>query len=367
MISQAAWIFILITSLLSFFGSFNISKYIRNFALKKKILDDPKSNPKRKKQKEPIPLLGGTGFSLVALFVTLLTVLIISLDWFELDLSFTDYLENIRLLWVFPAVLILIVGGFLDDKYNLSPKYQVIFINLALIVTVFLGNIKIDAFSYPLNEIIPNYEFLHYLLAYAWLGFCIAATKFLDGHDGLVSTVGIIALLTIGSVSLFDNVNQPILFIFALIWALAIAGFLPFNFPNAKMYLGEGGSEIIGFSIGLLSILSGAKVATAGTVIGWFIIDLCFVWLLRILDRRNPLTSGDRLHWHFRLVDLGLNKIQVLVITAFILLITAHSGLLVDTENKIYILIGQAIFLILIFFVTFWFSRKQRDKLGNKQ
>ena len=135
----------------------------------------------------------------------------------------------------------------------------------------------------------------------------------------------------------------------SLIWVGGIVGFLPWNFPNAKVYLGEGGSEIVGFVIGSFAILSGAKVATATTVIGWFIIDLIFVWILRVADRRNPLTSGDRLHWHHRLMDIGFSKVQVLGITALILLITSHTGLLVSEEYRIIVLLEQGVFLLLVF------------------
>jgi len=327
-------------------------------AKKYAIWDDPQSNPHRKKQRAPVPLLGGTAPALVAMSG-------LSIVWLlnkyvpEFQMAFGYNLEPFRLYWVLIAAGILLIGGFLDDCFNLSPKFQIIPICLALCVTVFLGGVTIDALSYPFDTLIPNLPLVPELLALCWLGFCIAATKFLDGHDGLVTTVGFLSILTIASVSLFAHVNQPMIFIFAVIWAAAYLGFLPHNFPNASIYLGEGGSEVVGFSIGFLSILSGAKIATASTVIGWFIIDLFLVWLLRFLDGRNPLTSGDRLHWHFRLVDLGMSKVQVLVLTSIIITITAHIGLLFATGDKVWLLVSQSIWLVAVFGITFGIARYQ--------
>jgi UDP-GlcNAc:undecaprenyl-phosphate GlcNAc-1-phosphate transferase len=99
--------------------------------------------------------------------------------------------------------------------------------------------------------------------------------------------------------------------------------------------------------MGVLSILSGAKVATASTVIGWFILDVIVVMFLRFVNKK-PLFKADRTHLHHRLADLGLNKIQVLTLIAVTSLTTAHTGLLFPTQYKIFVLPTQLIFLILL-------------------
>lgn len=336
-----------ITTIASYISTILVTRY----AQKNQITDDPNSNPLRKRQKEPIPLLGATGFVVVSLFVSVTVWLLRDTTWFNLG-SFIDLNDgNIRLGWVLASVLVLLIGGYFDDKFNLSAKWMFFPISLALLIAVFGGNLQISALSYPFDNLLPSWEILPQVLAFLWLGFCLAATKFLDGHDGLVSTVGIVALLSIASVSLFSNVFQPLVFAFSVIWAAGLIGFLPFNFPNAKVYLGEGGSEIIGFIIGVLSIISGAKIATAATVIGWFILDIILVLLWRFFASR-PLFEGDRLHWHFRLVDLGLNKLQVLVLTTIMLMITANLGLYVPTEQKATVLIAQSVVLFSIFMIT---------------
>jgi UDP-GlcNAc:undecaprenyl-phosphate GlcNAc-1-phosphate transferase len=222
-----------------------------------------------------------------------------------------------------------------------------LYINLGIAIAVFAGGLKIEAFAYPFDFILPKVTFLPQLLAYFWILVCTSATKFLDGHDGLAATISVIGFLSIASVSLFPNVYQPLIFLFALIWGCSTISFLFFNFPNASLYLGESGSEILGFMMGVLSILSGAKVATASTVIGWFILDVVVVLFLRFANKK-PLFKADRTHLHHRLADLGLNKIQVLTIIALTSLTTAHTGLLFPTQYKIFILPLQLLFLILL-------------------
>lgn len=347
--TELVLLFLVITA---FIGSFLSSKTCRTLALKWDITDDPKSKPDRKKQNKPIPLLGGTGFSLVAIVLMAFVWLVNKFNWFGLTNEIGLNLEPFKLAWILVALVILLIGGFVDDKYKVSGKIQLISIHFAIFITIFGGGLTINSISYNVDYLTPYIPFASYLATYIWLLFCTGATKFLDGHDGLVSSVGIIGLLAIASVSMLDYVNQPMIFIFAIIWIASIVGFLPFNFPDAKLYLGEGGSEVIGFIIGILAILSGAKIATASAVIGWFIMDLVFVWFLRIIDKRNPLSSGDRLHWHFRMLDLGMSKVAVLALTTLILIITTQVGLLLQTAHKPFLILGQVVFFLIIFSFT---------------
>ena len=312
-------------------------------------MDDPSKRPD-KKQKQPVPFLGGVGFSLIC--VILMSVLWI-MNKYNIfgatDLLQQNLIYNFRLYWIIFGILIMVIGGIIDDRYALSSKWLALYIIFAIAVSVFGGGLKIEAFSYPFNLFLPTFGFLPQILAFVWILACTAATKFLDGHDGLVGSIGFISFLSIASISLFDNVFQPLIFLFAVLWAAGLLSFSFFNFPEAKLYLGEAGAEITGFMIGVLSILSGAKVATTSTVIGWFILDFIFVIILRFIQKR-PLFKADRSHWHHRLVDIGLNKVQVLVVTVLILLITAHTGLLLPTEQKIFVLAFQ--FAILLGFMV---------------
>lgn len=316
------------------------------------IVDDPKISSERKKQSYPVPLLGGLGFVIVAGTASIFTILSAYNNWFDLNFRLAQNLSfDFRLEWIILGGLIITVGGFLDDKYNLKTWQMLIPINLGLFVTVFLGGLRIESLSYPFDSLIPEIEFLPSILAYIWVGLCLTASKFLDGHDGLVGSVGVLNLGVIALVSLLPQVNQPLIFFLASIWAFSILGFLPFNLPDAKLYLGEIGSEMIGFVIGILSILSGAKVATASSIIGWFLLDLMLVFWIRWRKKKNILTAG-REHWHFRLYDGGMSKWQVLVTTLILISFTSMLGLILPTIWKPLVWVFQLIVILVIYFGT---------------
>jgi UDP-GlcNAc:undecaprenyl-phosphate/decaprenyl-phosphate GlcNAc-1-phosphate transferase len=334
---------------------------IKKYAILRNIVDDPAKKPNRKFQKQPIPLLGASGF----VFSSVITS---SLIWI---INQTNGPSNINLnldtwnlFWIVVSIGIFSLIGILDDKYDLKPQYIFPGILVGLLVAVTLGGLKIEVLSSPFQSLVPHNEFIQRGFAFLWLLFCLAATKFLDGLDGLVSTIGIIAFLTIASVSLLPNVSQPLIAMFCLVWASGLCGFLPYNFPNARLYLGEGGSEIIGFMIGVFSILSGAKVATTSSVIGWFILDVALVMGFRIFQGFSPF-RGDRMHWHFRLVDLGLKKHQALSLTTIVVLFTAHLGLFFPTEYKVYVGVSQLIFLLIVFLISLFLFKKNLPVKGN--
>lgn len=361
------WQIVVIFASLNFIFSFVLTKVSLEIAKKLGVLDNPNSAPERKLQKHSIPLLGATGFVFSSLFFTGLGWLFrknifefLGNDYNLLSYELGKNLEPFRLAWVFVGILIIMLAGYFDDKYQFSSKVMILPTFVALFIVVVFGGLKIETISLPFGIDLPNSDYFNYLLAFFWIGICLTATKFLDGLDGLVSTVGIVSLLIISLVATLSNVMQPLIFLFGIIWASGIAGFLPWNLPEAKVYLGEAGAQVIGLIIGVLSILSGAKVATAATVIGWFIFDILFVFSLRLYKRKNPLV-GDRTHWHHRLIDIGFSKFGVLFFTVFILIISAFFGLILGTQYKIYLFIGQGLFLLLLFIISSFIPKKIRS------
>lgn len=339
-----------ISCILGIIGSYISLKLAQKYS----ILDHPESDYSRKKQTKPIPLMGATGFVMSCSIMTGLIAGIAKYDVFGSQaFLYHGLYQPISYFWVLVSVGILLIAGYLDDTSRISILGRVVLTALALCVSVVFADIKIESLSYPFNQLIPSLPLIPYILGFVWLGICLFTTKVLDGHDGLVASVGGSGFLTIACVAMLSNVNQPLLYFFGLIWAGGVFGFLPFNFPNAKSYLGDGGSMIIGYMIGVLAIISGAKIATVGSAIGWFVIDLFFVWTRRVIDGRNPLTSSDRYHWHQRLVDSGLNKIQVLIISIIVVLTTSRLGLVLTSYNKLIIILAQVVILLAVFVTTY--------------
>lgn len=355
------WFLLLLVIPVTFGMTLCLTFAVRYFALKMNFVDSASSAPHRKKQIKPVALLGGVGFTLVCLFSGGILWLFRK-GFFDQLLGgsqLSDYLgqnlEPFRLFWIYIAVLVLLVGGILDDIFQFKSKIMILPMAISLIITVTLGGIKIESLAYPFNNLIPEFPWLPSLLAFVWLGFCLLATKYLDGHDGLVTSVGILALLTVAFTANLSFISQPFVALLGLIWVAGLLGFLPFNLPNAKMYLGESGSVIIGYIIGVLAVISGAKIATAATVLGWFVYDLIFVMLWRVKAGQNPL-EGDRRHWHLRMVDLGWGKWRVLLFFVLITGLSGFFGIFLSTYLKAWFLILQG----LIFFGFLFYSLRFR-------
>ncbi len=296
---------------------------VRWFALRKNITDSPDSSPERKLQTKPIPLLGG-----IAIFLSV-AVVVAGYAFFS-DRVLGGYLQSKYLIGIFIAGLLLMIGGYLDDKYNIKPSRQILWPILACIVIIVSG-IGIEYITNPFGGVfdlesvqlkvftldgIPYYFVLFAdMFALFWLMGMMYTTKFLDGLDGLVTGITSIGAFILFFLSLNQDVAQPETALLAIILAGATVGFLVFNFHPAKVFLGEGGSLLTGFLLGVLSIISGAKIATALLIMSIPILDVVWVIIRRLFhEKKSPFTTADNKHLHYRLLDVGLTHRQAVVV-----------------------------------------------------
>src|SRR5262249_37240987 len=141
-----------------------------------------------------------------------------------------------------------------------------------------------------------------------WLGLMMNTLNFLDGVDGLAGGVTLIA-----SILLFihtyrpDSYGNQQLSVSLLPVALigTVLGFFIFNWYPAKIFMGSG-AVFLGYTLGALSIIGGAKMATVLLVMGLPLLDVAWQFANRIVAGRNPM-AGDRGHTHFRLIDAGVS------------------------------------------------------------
>jgi len=308
---------------------------IKTLANKWGIVDQPAP---RKIHQKPMPLLGG-----LAIFLAFtITVIIFWFNGYIVDAKITDW----HILAIIFAGIVLMVGGFLDDKYNLKPAQQFIFPILAIIIIIISG-IKIQYITSPVGGIFKFSIYWGVLLAIIWLLGMIYTTKFLDGLDGLVTGTTLIGSIIIFIVSLYWDIPHSGTSILVIILAGALLGFLPYNWHPAKIFLGEGGSVFCGFMLGVLSIISGSKVATALLIMGVPILDLVWVVLRRIWQGKSP-TMADRKHLHFRLLDIGLSHRQAVI---FLYSLTASFGissLFLHTKGKIFAILILFAFMFIM-------------------
>jgi UDP-GlcNAc:undecaprenyl-phosphate/decaprenyl-phosphate GlcNAc-1-phosphate transferase len=359
-VSIEYYVFFLGGLLVIFLLSVLVSYFFAQFFRDKGVVDSALIDPDKKKHSGLIPLVVGSGAVLIALSAMVVPAAIEQLGFG----SFFHYTSNgrwaMQIILFIAAILVILGGGYVDDKYKTKPITQLAVVTAA-IALILISGVRISV-SWSL---LVSPEVWSLVVTAVWLYVCAASTKFLDGHDGLVSSISSIGLLGIASVALIDRIQEPLYALFALVWVFAIAGFLPFNFPKARAYLGEGASIALGFAIGYFSLVLGSKVLVANAVLGLFLLDLIVVWALRIKDGRNFLTSGDRLHWHHRLLDAGLDKLQVLILTSIIVLINVHVAVWLAQNNTNWLAIWQVLGFVLILALLSLRLKKTKQKKIN--
>jgi len=334
---------------------------IKKIALKLGIVDWPKEA--RKIHKKAVPLLGG-----VAIFLSFFIIL-----YFVRDKLLAGNLELHHWLGFFVGACFLMMGGFLDDKYDLKPKYQVIFPILA-VASVIIGGVGIEKITNPLGgflyldkwriPLIEGSGGIYYFvvisdcLIFLWLMGMMYTTKLLDGVDGLASGVTAIGGMIIFLFTMATKYYQPDIGLAALVFTACSLGFLIFNWHPAKIFLGEGGSLFLGYALGVLAVISGGKIAVTLLVMGIPVMDVVWTIIRRLSAGKNPFKFADRLHLHHRLLDLGIGQRKTVLIFCFLAAIFGLSGLFLQSIGKILALFALFIIMLLLVIIFTFLDKK---------
>ncbi|MDZ4221624.1 MAG: MraY family glycosyltransferase [Patescibacteria group bacterium] len=328
---------------------------VRYAAVRLDIVDRP--TVPRKIHTTPTPLLGG-----LAVFLSFWGV-IAALAMFT-DALPGRYVSVRFLAGLFIAGAVLMAGGWIDDRYNLRARYQMIAPLIAVLVVIGSG-MGIEFVSNPfgpglwhLNTLqwdvfevsgsMLKFVLLADLFTIIWLVGMMFTTKLLDGLDGLVSGITTIGAFILFALSLTDKTFQPDVALLAAVLAGCTVGFLFWNAHPARIFLGEGGSVWLGFMLGVLAIISGGKIATALLVMGVPILDVGWVIIRRTVFEKKSPAASDSKHLHFRLLTAGLShRASVLLLWGIAALFGAAS-LFLQTRGKVYLLIALVFVMILL-------------------
>ncbi len=331
------------TSLATLVGAFTLSLLltgvVRRVALARAVVDVPEAP--RKLHSASTPLLGGLAIYLA--FTAVVWVLaLVPHALLGKDVS----LGAVLALTLAGASLML--GGYLDDRYRLTPRRQLVTPTVAILLTLAAG-IHVQVLSNPFGGgLIQLSAAVAEVLTVLWLLGMMYTTKLLDGLDGLATGIGAIGSLIIFGLTQFTPFYQPSVGLLSLALAGAALGFLVWNWYPAKIFLGEGGSLYLGFMLGVLSIISGAKIATALLVMGIPILDVAWVIVRRIFWDNKSLASADRKHLHYRLLDVGLTQRQAVVLLYGITAGFGITSLFLGTKGKVLALITAALVMFVL-------------------
>ncbi len=341
----AKWLFLFV---FSFSIAFFSTKVIGRIAAKLKILDHPNE---RKIHKKPIPLLGG-----LAIFVSYVGTIVF-------NFNFSRELKGV----VIGGTIILIIG-LIDDIKHVPATWKLISQVLASSILILHG-VKLS--------FLPNTWWGNageVLLTVIWVVGITNAVNFFDGMDGLAT-----GLTLIGSLSFFivaEITGQSYLAFLTIALAGSCLGFLKFNFKPASIFLGDAGSTFLGFTLAGIAVMGNwaekdPKVALSLPIIilSVFIFDMIYITIARVWDGRVRNFKGwieytGKDHLHHRLVALGFNETQTVLLIYFIAACLGIGGInLIASENlKIYFELTQAFFIFIIVVILMITGRKLPSK-----
>lgn len=357
---------ILIKILLSVVLCLMITPLVRMISFKVGAVDVPN---KRRMNTTVMPSMGG-----VAIYLTFFLVII-----------FLQPIPRNTSIPIFLSATIVVITGMIDDIKEISPKMKMLGLTIASILVIVLNDLVVSQINIPFfGDILLPY-WIGFPATIIWILAITNSINLIDGLDGLASGISIIALVTMGIISIFFLESGSLvasIMIFTLIGS--IFGFLPYNFNPAKIYLGDTGALFLGFMISVMSLFGLKNVTLISLIIpivilGIPITDTIYAMLRRKLNRM-PISSADKNHMHHRLMSLGLtHKQTVLVIYlvasifSMIALLYPLSTLLGSVLITIALLIGIEIFVELIGLVgedrrpLLKKLRKFADKLNKKK
>ena len=265
---------------------------------------------------------------------------------------------------------LLIFMGFIDDINPLKARYQLFTQLIAAGIVVFYGQIVLNYISIFGFHIVIRSPW-NYIITMALIVAIINAINLSDGLDGLCSGISSIYFLTISIIAFIMNSQQGLDTTLALIMLGSTLGFLVYNFPPARIYLGDTGSNFLGFIIAVTTLL-GYKTATFTSLIipliilATPIIDVLLSIFRRILKRQNPLSTPDKEHFHHQLLNMQFStRVSLLIIYAIDIIFAGLSIFyaLGDTHYVILIYIGlMLIFLFIVLKTDILFNHHKKKK-----
>ena len=309
------WGDIAIAFLLAFITAFVITPYTIRLAKKVGAVDMPED---RRVNKKPMPRLGG--LAVIAGFMVSAIYLVISMS-LEKKIDFTEDNLTLKIIGFLSGGIILGITCFIDDVKGIKPLAKLAGQTLAAILVASSG-ILIDNFTIPFkeNSVMLN-EIFSYILTIGWIVGITNAINLIDGLDGLSSGITLISCL---SLLIIFALNESPLIAVVLITALAgsIVGFLPYNFNPAKTFIGDVGSNFMGFALAVISILGVAKTYTAIVIVAPIMVlalpifDTLWAIVRRIVKTKSikGVFKADKGHLHHRLMARGYTQRQAVLI-----------------------------------------------------
>jgi UDP-GlcNAc:undecaprenyl-phosphate GlcNAc-1-phosphate transferase len=278
----------------------------RKWCLRTNLVDDPGH---RKIHDSPVPLAGG--FAVLTGFLLPLVTGAIFLKLGIIQISSTALIVHginrraVELAVLGLGAVVITLIGWLDDKHELKP--------LAKFIGQLLVAIAVAAACKRITLFVHS-EFFSYAVTVLWLLTVMNAFNFIDNMNGLCAGLGTIGALLFALIAAQDG--EYLVALTGFLMCGALLGFLPYNFPKGRVFLGDAGSHLVGYLLAVMAILPHfytklnphpLAVLSPLFVLAVPLLDLAQVSLFRTLKKR-PFWIGDTNHLSHRLVRVGFSR-----------------------------------------------------------
>ena len=311
------------------------------------IMDIPNE---RSVHKKPTPLLGG-----IAIFLSFLFGFILFGN------------QNPLMISILIASFLILLLGIFDDIKPIKARYKFIIHILVALIVVFYGGLKlthVDIFGLSLN-----FKWMSPYVTILIIVGIINAVNLIDGLDGLCAGISSIYFLTIGVIALILNKFNCLDIILSFIMLGSTLGFLVFNFPPAKIFMGDTGSTFLGLMISVIMLLGFKTVTLTSLLIPLVLLilpitDTLFAIIRRALNKK-PIGQADKEHIHHQLLKHLSTRKTILVIYIVDLIFSVVSIFYAIGKKKemiIFYILLMFILLYLVFKTNVIFKKKENKK-----
>ena len=326
-------LFVVVAAVLTSLGT----QFMRKVALRFNIADHPNE---RRINMQPVPRAGG--LSVAVVFTLVGGALILLAPQLQISPgSGAERLTDQGAAALLGGTLIAGVIGFIDDRFDLRARWQILGQLLISLIPIAFG-LRILFVSNPIGAGVLLFpDALALGVTIFWTLGMQNSMNFIDGLDGLSGGISLLAAVTLGLIAL---PTSPLLAALCFTLAGALVGFLRHNFHPASIYMGTSGILAVAYALAVLAILGTAKVAAALLILGVPIIDAFFVILGRLLAGRSPYTP-DKSHIHRRLLDNGFSHRSAVLVLYGITALLSIGALLLTESATLYAFAGLLVVL----------------------
>ena len=331
--------------LLAIVLAYAVTPSVKRLAEKLDAMDVPRDG--RRIHDHPIPRMGG-----LAIYIAFVLSVILLVE------------PNRQVMGLVLGATIIVAMGVLDDVVCLGPWVKLAGQFLAAYTVIRCG-VVFDMLSLYVDGIRTSVDigFLSVPLTFLWIVMCTNAVNLIDGLDGLAAGISTISSLSLLMVSLLLPMSYSAAGVPLILACLSgsCIGFIPYNLNPAKIFMGDTGSQFLGFVLAVVSTMGLFKYHAIISMLSLALplFDTAFAFLRRILHGQSPF-HPDRGHIHHRLLAMGMSQKQVVAFLYGISTILGLFAILIAATGRLRIICLVA--AVVLFFIMLWIFGRSAKK-----